>query len=204
MRVRLRLTAEQAMLAIIVGLSIFMPELQFRLCGRGAKSRRASSPSCSRCCSCYNALFARAFLGQTVSRPFLDRIGGGDGRGSPCCLSMKRVVRPPHSRRVIMGIGFVLSLARALASTANVMQSTKRADAGLPMPSDARVGHDVRGGANVAYAFDLGRAAVILAGTGHMCGPALSRAGASAVTFSLYFGLIRQIGPARARLYRTY
>jgi drug/metabolite transporter (DMT)-like permease len=194
MRVRIALPAAGHRLAMIVGLTQFMLNYAFVY---AAEEKIASGlvALVSALLIVPNALFARAFLGQAVSRRFL--IGSAVAMAGIALLFAHEMGRSAgDSHRVIMGV--VLSLAGVLsASTANVLQATKRA-VSLPPPSLLAWGMVYGTALDVAWAsISVGPPSFSLAPV-YIAGLLYLALAGSAVTFSLYFGLIRQIGPARA------
>lgn len=142
-----------------------------------------------------NAVFGRIFLGHAITARFawgslLAIIG--------LALLFVNEARsdPGQTTQTLIGIGFTLAGVFS-ASIANVMQATKRAHA-LPMASLLAWGM-------LAGAILDGGFAWVTAGPpqfewrlGYALGIGYLGIVASAIAFTLYFGLIRQIGPARA------
>ncbi len=142
-----------------------------------------------------NAVFARLFLGQRTAPRFW--IGSVIAIGGLSLLFINEVQGDESSRtQTLTGIGFTL-LAVLSASTANVMQATKRARA-LSMP--AMLGWGMVFGAMVdgLFAWQMAGPPVFEMRIGYIAGLAYLAIFASALAFTLYFGTIRQIGPAKA------
>jgi len=142
-----------------------------------------------------NALFSWIFLGKRVSGRFLAASGVAIvGIG----LLFVHEARADHSSQggTLIGIGFTLMGVFA-ASTANVMQASRRA-ALYPMAT-------MLGWAMLIGALCDGLFAWITAGSpviewraGYIAGLLYLGVVASSLAFTLYFGLIRMIGPAMA------
>lgn len=142
----------------------------------------------------YNAVLGRIFLGQPLSRPFL--AGSAVAMGGIGLLfehELRASPRSPHE--TALGIGFVL-LALAFASIANVMQSTERMRA-IPMPAMLAWGMTWGALANAAWAYTTFGPARFLLTPVYVGGVLYLGVLASALAFTLYFGMIRLIGPAR-------
>lgn len=181
-------------LALVVGITQFVVNYLFVY---GAEAQIASGlvAIVSALLLVPNALFARAFLGQAVSRRFL--IGSAVAIAGLALLFAHELGRDAADRsRVLLGVA--LSLGGVMsASTANVLQATQRARA---LPAPTLLAWSMAYGAIIDFGlacltdwpprFPL--APVYIAGVLY-----LALIG-SALTFSLYFGLIRRVGPARA------
>lgn len=142
-----------------------------------------------------NAIFARIFLGQGVSRPFL--IGSGiaiAGLGLLFAHELETAHAGPIA--VLTGIGFTLAGVFS-ASVANVMQATDRAR-GMAMPTMLAWGMVVGAITDGAYAWATQGPPVMEMRVGYIAGILYLGVFASAIAFPLYFGIIRVIGPARA------
>lgn len=141
-----------------------------------------------------NAALARIFLGQTLSRRFV--IGSGVAMLGVALLFAHELARAPHGPRAV-AIGVGLTLAAVLsASISNVMQGSTRARA-MAMP--ALLGWSMLWGA-------LADGALAWATSGpprldprpeYWLGLLYLGVIASALAFTLYFTMIRAIGPAR-------
>jgi drug/metabolite transporter (DMT)-like permease len=194
MRAPLKLPRSGHALAAIVGLTQFTLNYCFVY---AAEERIASGlvALISALLIVPNALFGSLFLGQAVSRRFL--LGSGVAMAGIALLFAHEVGQSagdPH--RVLMGV--LLSIAGLMAaSTANVLQATQRAKA-LP-PATLLAWSMVYGTAiDVAYAWTTAGPPAFSTAPIYIAGLLYLALAGSAVAFSLYFGLIRAIGPARA------
>ncbi|UAK24825.1 DMT family transporter [Sphingomonas nostoxanthinifaciens] len=143
-----------------------------------------------------NALLGRALLGQAVSRRFL--IGSGVAMAGIALLFADGVMRGGglDAHRTILGV--VLSLGGVVAaSTANVLQGTRQAKA---IPPASLIAWAMAYGAacDIAYALVTAGPPVFSTAPIYLAGLLYLAVAGSAVTFTLYFALIRTIGPARA------
>ena len=192
-RTSLRLTLRQQGLVAVMGISIFCLNFNFLY--------RAETHVTSGIVAVvfalllvYNAVLGRIFLGQPLSRPFLAGSAvamAGIGllfehelRASPCS---------PHE--TALGVGFVL-VGLLFASIANVMQSTERMRA-IPMPAMLAWGMTWGALANALFAYAAVGPPRILLTPVYIGGVFYLGMLASALAFTLYFGMIRLIGPAR-------
>lgn len=194
MRARIALPASGHALAIIVGITQFTLNYVFVY---AAEEHIASGlvALVSALLIVPNALFARIFLGQAVSRRFL--LGSGVAMVGIALLFAHEMGQSRDDlHRVLTGVA--LSLAGVLAaSTANVLQATRRAKS-LPPPSLLAWGMVYGTAIDIAYAWlTVGPPAFSTAPI-YVAGLLYLAIVGSAVAFSLYFGLIRQIGPARS------
>ena len=194
MRLRIALPAAGHGLAIIVGLTQFTLNYCFVY---AAEERIASGlvALVSALLIVPNALFARAFLGQSVSRRFL--VGSAVAIAGIALLFVDEIGRSsgdPH--RILVGV--LLSVAGLLAaSVANVLQATQQARS-LPPPSLLAWGMVYGTAIDLVYAWLSVGPPVFSGAPVYIAGLLYLAIVGSAVTFSLYFGLIRAIGPARA------
>ena len=142
-----------------------------------------------------NALFARIFLGHRMSVRFiLGSLIAVTGIG----LLFVNEARGDHAAQAATLTGILFTLAGVLsASTANVMQASKRAKA---LPMTAMLGWAMIWGAgfDAAYALITAGPPVMDWRPGYIFGLLYLGIIASALAFSLYFRTIRDIGPARA------
>ena len=193
MRLPLRLAPSQHGLALILGVSIFginynavyASELHITS-GLVAVIFSLLVP--------LNALLARIFLKQTLSRPFL--IGSAVAMLGVVLLFMhewRALDRNPHE--VTLGIVLAL-LAVCFASVGNVMQGSASARA-VPMPTLLAwsMGWGALLDALLAW-FRTGPPVADLRAT-YLAGLLYLGIVASAFAFTLYFNLIRRIGAAR-------
>lgn len=142
-----------------------------------------------------NALLARAFLGQRMGRPLL--IGSAVAMAGVALLFAHEArLSPVGPHQALLGIG--LALAGVLsASVANVMQATQTARA---YPMTTTLGWAMLIGATVDAAFALATVGppVFEARWSYVAGTLYLGVLGSALTFTIYFQLIRTIGPAKA------
>ena len=142
-----------------------------------------------------NAVFGRIFLGQSVTRQFI--IGSAIALGGLALLFLNEVRADPGSQSAtLIGVGLTL-LGVLSASVSNVMQATQRAKL-YPMASVLGWGMMWGAGLNALVAIATTGAPVVDMRWGYFGGVAYLGIMASAVAFTLYFGVIRQIGPAKA------
>ena len=191
--VSLRLTARDHAFLLALGTCIFC--LNFNFVYRA--EQHVTSGLVAVCFSLlviYNAVLGRVFFGQAISRPFL--LGSAVAMGGIALLfahELHAAARDPH--QVVLGIGLTL-IALIFASIANVMQSAARAKA---MPMAALLAWATLWGAlvNAAYAWATAGPPVIDLRPTYILGALYLGMIASALAFTLYFELIRVIGPAR-------
>jgi drug/metabolite transporter (DMT)-like permease len=142
-----------------------------------------------------NALFSRLFLGQKISGRFF--IGSGL---SIIGIALLFVNEARGDERDLMstltGIGFTLAGVLS-ASTANVLQATERARA-QPMASLLAWGMVFGSIVNGSFAWITTGPPVVDMRLGYFLGIAYLGIIGSALAFTLYFGMIRLIGPAKA------
>jgi drug/metabolite transporter (DMT)-like permease len=141
-----------------------------------------------------NALLGWIFLRQGVSRPFL--AGAAVALAGLALLFTHEIETAPTGGKTALGI--LLTLAAVLsASTANVMQATRRAQS-LPMPS--LLAWAMLWGAliDAAWAWITTGPPIFDPRPSYVAGLLYLGLIASALAFSLYFGIIRAIGPGRA------
>ena len=142
-----------------------------------------------------NAVFARIFLGQRINGRFI--IGSAIGITGLALLFVNEARGDAHSQvETLTGIGFTLAGVFS-ASTANVMQATERARA-LPMASV--LGWGMLWGVlfDASFAYAISGPPVLDMRIAYFAGIAYLGILASALAFSLYFRIIREIGPAKA------
>lgn len=142
-----------------------------------------------------NSLLARLFLGNSVSRRFL--VGASIailGVGAMILHEYREASVGPGA--VLAGIGFTLCGILA-ASIANVMQGAKAARAQEMTAMLAwAMGYGALFNAGLGYA--ISGPPVIDTGLAYLAGVAYLGVIASAVTFPLYFGVVREVGPGQA------
>ena len=142
-----------------------------------------------------NALFGRVFLGQRLSTRFL--IGAAVALlGLALLFFHEWRVAGAAPQAVAAGVGLTL-FALLFASTANVMQGSERLRA-IPLPALIAWGMTIGAGADALFALVTVGPPVIDPRPAYWLGTAYLGLVASALAFTLYFGVIRAIGPARA------
>jgi drug/metabolite transporter (DMT)-like permease len=142
-----------------------------------------------------NALFSRVFLGHAVSKRF---IIGSTIAVMGIILLFINEARGDDAAQTATLTGIAFTLAGVLsASTANVMQASQRAKA---LPMAAMLGWAMIWGAafDAVFAWFTSGPPVMDWRPGYVLGLLYLGVIASALAFSLYFRLIRDIGPARA------
>ncbi|MDG2534537.1 EamA family transporter [Sphingomonas sp. HITSZ_GF] len=142
-----------------------------------------------------NAVLARIFLGQRMGRQLI--VGSAIAMAGVALLFVHEArLSPVGPQAAMLGIG--IALAGVLcASVANVMQATNTAKA---YPMATMLGWAMLSGAAIDAAFALATvgAPVFDARPSYAGGILYLGVLGSAVTFSIYFQLIRAIGPAKA------
>jgi drug/metabolite transporter (DMT)-like permease len=142
-----------------------------------------------------NALLGWAFLGHRLTRQFL--IGSGVAMAGVALLLVHEVRADPHgAREAWTGIGFSLAAILA-ASSANVLQATKTAKA-YPMVAMLAVAMLIGAVLDAGAAFILSGPPTIELRPAYFLGIVYLGVVGSAVAFTLYFNLLRLIGPAKA------
>jgi drug/metabolite transporter (DMT)-like permease len=142
-----------------------------------------------------NAVFARIFLGQKMQRGFI--IGSILALGGLLLLFIHEAQRDPGNMSATI-LGVVLTFTGVLsASVANVMQASKRAQS---MAMTVMLGWGMLWGTlfNTVLALATAGPPVIDMRIGYFAGVAYLGVFASAIAFTLYFKVIREIGPAKA------
>ncbi|WP_448502504.1 DMT family transporter [Sphingomonas sp.] len=142
-----------------------------------------------------NAILARLFLEQRLGRQLL--VGSAIAIGGIALLFLHEIRQDASGGgAVLLGIGLTLCGVMS-ASVANVMQATSTARA---YPMATMLGWAMLIGASADAAFSL-----VTVGAprfewslGYVAGLAYLGIVASAVAFTLYFGVLRVIGPAKA------
>ncbi len=143
-----------------------------------------------------NALLARIFLGSRLSGRFI--AGSGVAIVGLALLFWNEAQQNGVGGGDNLMWGLVLTLCGVLsASTANVMQATQRARS---YPMTSMIGWAMIWGAAMdgVLAWAISGPPVIEIRAGYLLGVAYLGILASALTFTLYFQTIRDIGPARA------
>lgn len=141
-----------------------------------------------------NAILARVFLGQRVSAGFLT--GSAVAIAGVGLLFANELARAPIGNQVALGIGLT-AIGVLSASVANVMQASDRARR-LPMATLLAWGMLWGALIDGVWAWTTAGPPVIDTRLGYLAGVAYLGLFASAIAFTLYFTLIRAIGPARA------
>lgn len=142
-----------------------------------------------------NAVLGWLFLGQRVERQFL--AGSGVAMAGIALLFVHEVrVDPSGLGGLLTGVGLTCAGVLA-ASIANIMQAT---EVSRRYPMAAMLGVAMLLGAVINGLWALGTAGppVIEWRLGYLFGVAYLGLAASAIAFTLYFGVIREIGPAKA------
>lgn len=142
-----------------------------------------------------NALFARIFLGQRLGRQLV--AGSAVAMAGVALLFVNEARNDPSGLgTVLTGIAFTLC-AILSASIANVMQATQTARAYAMAPMLA-VGMLIGAALDAAFAFATVGPPVVDWRWGYLAGVLYLGLVASALAFTLYFRIIRTIGPAKA------
>lgn len=142
-----------------------------------------------------NAVFGRVFLGQPLSGRFL---AGSLVAVMGVGMLIAQELRVDSATMSATVIGVVLTLAGIVsASAANIMQGTVQGKA-LPMASTLAWSMTWGAGMNAAIALVTTGAPVIALTLPYIGGILYLGVFASAVTFSCFFNVIREVGPARA------
>jgi drug/metabolite transporter (DMT)-like permease len=142
-----------------------------------------------------NAILSRIFLGQRMGAQLL--LGSGVAMAGVALLFLHEArVAGTGAQAVLAGIGITL-LAVCSASTANVMQGTATAKR-YPMATMLGMSMLIGAAFDATLATALTGAPVFDWRIGYVAGVLYLGVFASAIAFTLYFGLIRVIGPAKA------
>lgn len=142
-----------------------------------------------------NALLARIFLGQHMGRQLL--IGSGVAMAGIALLFVNEAGRGAHAaQETLIGVGLTLCGVLS-ASAANVMQATRTARE-YPMATMLGVAMLAGAAADGGFAWATAGPPVFELRWGYVAGVLYLGMLASALAFTLYFGLIRVIGPAKA------
>jgi drug/metabolite transporter (DMT)-like permease len=142
-----------------------------------------------------NAILARIFLGQQLSRPFL--IGSAVAMAGIALLFAHEVrLDGAGDGAVVRGVGLTL-LAVLSASAANVAQGTAHARS-IGVPALLAWSMGLGTVLNAAIAWTTTGPPVFDPRPGYVAGVLYLGVAASALAFLLYYPLIRQIGAARA------
>jgi drug/metabolite transporter (DMT)-like permease len=142
-----------------------------------------------------NALFARIFLGQRMGRQLI--AGSAVAMAGVALLFVHETRSDPNGPAAsLIGIGLTLC-AIVSASTANVMQASETAKR-YPMASVLAVAMLIGAAIDAAFAFATAGSPTFEWRAGYILGILYLGLFASAVAFTLYFQVIRAIGPAKA------
>jgi drug/metabolite transporter (DMT)-like permease len=142
-----------------------------------------------------NAVFGRIFLAQKLGRQLI--VGMGVALVGVTLLFVREAQVDPHGvGQVLTGIGFTL-LAVCSASSANVLQGTQTARAYrmIPMLGVAML---IGAAMDAGIAWTLTGPPVLDYSWAYLAATLYLGVFASAIAFTLYFGVIRVIGPAKA------
>lgn len=142
-----------------------------------------------------NALLGRVFLGQRLGRQLL--VGSGVAMAGVALLFLRELrLDPGATQRTLTGLAFTAA-AILSASSANVIQASPVAKRYPVAPSLALA---MLGGAALdgALAYALSGPPVVEWRAGYWAGILYLGLFASAAAFTLYFGILRVIGPAKA------
>lgn len=142
-----------------------------------------------------NAILARLFLGQKMGPQLITGSVVAMGGVALLFLHEARLIAA-GTGQAMMGIGAAL-LGVLACSTANVMQATKTAKA-YPMSTALGWAMLIGAGIDAAFAWSTVGAPVIEMRWGYLAGILYLGVLGSALTFSIYYRLIRVIGPAKA------
>lgn len=142
-----------------------------------------------------NALFARIFLGQRMGRQLL--VGSLVAVVGVTLLFLHELRDDPGNTAGLMaGIGFTVA-ALLSASASNILQGTELAKR-YPMVSTLGVAMLIGAALDGAYAWATAGPPVFDPRPDYWLGMLYLGVVASAITFPLYFGVLRVIGPAKA------
>lgn len=142
-----------------------------------------------------NALLGRIFLGQRLGLQLM--VGIGVAVCGVALLFVREARVDPHGPiEVATGIGYTV-LGVLSASCANVLQGTRTARA-YPMLSTLGVAMLLGAGTNAVFAWSMAGPPVIEWSVPYLAGTLYLGVFGSAIAFTLYFGMLRVIGPAKA------
>jgi drug/metabolite transporter (DMT)-like permease len=142
-----------------------------------------------------NAVFGRIFLGQRLGRQLI--VGSVIAMAGVSLLFIHEARSDPHGpRAALTGIGVAL-LAVLSASSANVLQGTETARR-YPMAPTLGIAMLLGAAMDAAIAWTIAGPPVIELRLGYLLGVLYLGVFASALAFTLYFGVLRIIGPAKA------
>ena len=142
-----------------------------------------------------NALLARVFLGQRMGRQLL--VGSAVAVAGIALLFLHEArLSTAGPEQALLGIGIALAGVLS-ASVANIMQATKTAKA-YPMATALGWAMLIGAGLDAAFAWATAGPPVIETRWSYAAGILYLGVLGSALTFTIYFHLIRVIGPAKA------
>ncbi|OQW77253.1 MAG: EamA family transporter [Proteobacteria bacterium ST_bin13] len=142
-----------------------------------------------------NAVLGRIFLGQQLGRQLL--IGSGVAvAGVVLLFAHEAQVDPNGPGEALIGVAITMAGVLA-ASVANILQGTKTAKL-YPMISTLAVAMLIGAAIDAAGAWMLTGPPVIELRAGYLLGLVYLGVVASAIAFTLYFGVLRIIGTAKA------
>ena len=142
-----------------------------------------------------NAVFGRIFLGQRLGGQLI--VGSIIAMAGVSLLFVHEARSDPHGpQAALAGIGVAL-LAVLSASSANVLQGTETARR-YPMAPTLGIAMLVGAAMDAAIAWTVAGPPVIELRIGYLLGVLYLGVFASALAFTLYFGVLRIIGPAKA------
>ncbi|HVJ00409.1 MAG TPA: DMT family transporter [Sphingomonas sp.] len=142
-----------------------------------------------------NAVLGRVFLGQRLGRQLL--IGSGIAMAGVALLFVHEArADPSGSGEALIGIGFTM-VALLGASIANVLQATRTARA-YPMVAMLAAAMLIGAAIDGGLAWATTGPPVVEPRLGYILGIVYLGALATAIAFTLYFGVIRVIGPVKA------
>ena len=142
-----------------------------------------------------NAIFARVFLGQRMGRQLV--VGSLVAMAGVALLFLQEAqngARGPHETYIGIGITLLATLA---ASSANVLQATRTAKR-YPMIPMLAVAMLMGAAMDAAVALALTGPPVFDPRASYIMGILYLGVFGSAIGFTLYFGVLRVIGPAKA------
>ena len=142
-----------------------------------------------------NALLGRLFLGQRLGRQLI--VGSLVAIAGVGLLFLHEARADAGAvRTTLIGIGFTLAAIMS-ASSANIMQGTQAAKR-YPMATMLGMSMLIGAAFDAVIAWTLTGPPVIEMRLGYLAGVLYLGVFASAIAFTLYFGVIRVIGPAKA------
>lgn len=142
-----------------------------------------------------NAIFGRIFLGQKLGGQLI--VGSVVAMAGVALLFVHEARSDPHGpQAALAGVGVTL-LAVLSASTANILQGTQTARR-YPMAPTLGIAMLLGAAMDATIAWTIAGPPVIELRLGYILGLLYLGVIASALAFTLYFGVLRIIGPAKA------